>query len=247
IIDQRVKSGWQQMGAIYTKNCVNENTFAKIMTNGYKRDMVFNKYYDKGGIQEVKTADLTAHFKLNFAVANIKGISLEVPEAGKELTAEQKTANTKTKENIAKMLNSINKEKKSFNEASIAFDKANKKPDEELKDKTVKPDDETRSVLKKGAKNPSEKVENAIFNDAKQGGEAIMIEDTNGVYIVKRIEIEKATKNFDEMRSQLIYDLKSADFDAKMLEWAKAAPAPKINNNSVKRYKIEKIDFAQEE
>lgn len=97
IIDQSTESSWKNMGAVYEANAVSMETYRTVMANQQKQQLIFSKYYDKGGIEEVSNDNLLQHFKTNFASINMFIAELKT---GDTLTDEDKASNKKAKEAV---------------------------------------------------------------------------------------------------------------------------------------------------
>lgn len=246
IIDQSTKSGWSTLGAIYEQNSVSEDTYRLMMTNQVKQQRIFEKYYSKGGLEEVPNDNLLVHFKENFASINMFNIMLNVAEEGKELTEEEKAENEKVRENAEAAVKAINVDKKTFNEAKDIYNHLANEDEHDAEDTedVIEDDAETKTYIKKDSKEVSEKVVKAIFDDAKAEGEAILIPDDGIYYVCQRYDVTKDPKNFDDMREQILVDVKGEDFNAMVDEWIKQiSTTSKPNEASINRYKPQNINF----
>lgn len=245
-IEQQYKESWDAVKAFFEKNGVGEATYRLSLENARKRELIFEKYYDKGGIEEVAVDDLMVHFKENFAAINMFGVKLET---GDELTEEQKTKNETAKTDAEGMVKKLNdkKNKMTFNEVYMEYVKLEneKLPEEEQKDTEVKDDKETTILIKKGTTSPSEKIVTAIFDEVKAEGDTVLLTDDDAYYVVRRYDVTKSEEKFDEMRTQLLSEVKGDDFTKLVEEWTTEAQAKLVTNDAaVKRYDPKNIDFA---
>lgn len=244
IINQSTESTWKNMGAVYEENAVSMETYRTVMANQQKQQLIFSKYYDKGGIEEVSNDNLLQHFKTNFASINMFIAELKT---GDTLTDEDKATNEKAKEAVDLAVKMMNEDKKTYNEAYDAY--AHKMSDTEHKedtaDDTILEDKDTMRYLKKGTSYPSEKAVTAIFDDVKIDGDAVLIPEADKYIVVKRYDASKDTANFDEMRKDILVDVKGEDFNKLIEKWTEEMGATSTPNNAaVKRYKPSNIKFS---
>ncbi|MEG0895761.1 MAG: hypothetical protein RSE93_08580, partial [Oscillospiraceae bacterium] len=241
-INNAMKNSWSYVESFYESNGVGEKSYREILTSRKMQELIFHKYYNKDGIEEVANDDLMVHFKDTFKCINIFGIKLEKAEKDKTLTAEQQKRNDDAKKNAQTMLEMLQKGK-GFNETYAEYIKIENKtlPEDQQKEIEVKDDNATKLVISNESTNISEKVRNAIMNDLKVG-EPMLIEDDNGLYLVVGYDIEKETDKFDEMRDTLLYDIKGEEFDEMLNNWVKELEGTvETNEASVKRYSPKKI------
>lgn len=242
-IDQKTKTDWERVSSVYEKNGVGEKTYRLMMTNTTKKELIFNKYYGKGGIEEVKDDNLLLHYKENFADVNIFAIPLET---GDKLTDEQKQKNKDYQAKANEWIKLINEDKKSFNEVRDLYNKEFNKTEDKKEETVIQKDEETKTIIKKDNTYMPEKVVKAIFNNVKVDGDAISIPDEKAIYICKRYDVTKDKKNFDEMRDVILYDIKGQRFDEMVKEWAKEISSKfTVNDSAIRKYKPEKINFEE--
>ncbi len=246
VIEQSTKSGWDNLSAMYEKNGIGENTYKLMMTNGRKQQLIFNKYYDIGGLEEVKNENLLVHFKENFASVNIAQIPLKT---GDNLTDADKAKNKELEAKAQEWVKLINAGTKTMNEiADTAYHFANDtQHDSKNTDDVIPKDEESKSIIKKDSTSLSEKVMKALFNDVKPDGDAVVIPDTNAIYICKRYDVTKEEGKFDEMRSTVLIDIKGKTFNTMVEQWSKdASTKSEANEASIKRYNPKKINMETE-
>lgn len=244
VIENEFTDGWKTVGPFFDKNSVGEQSYKLTIINNKKRELVFKKYYGEGGIEEVKNEDLIAHFEENFASINIMGIELD---QGDDLTEEQNDKNDKAKESAERMLKELNEGKKTFNEVNSDYIKLENegKDEEDLKDEEIKDDDETKMLIQKGSTQPSADIVTAVFSEAEVDGDAIMVTDPLGYFLVQRYDVTEDETKFDEMRDTLLYDIKGEEFEALINKWGGEMESKLVaNESSIKRYNPKNIDFS---
>ncbi|WMJ22085.1 hypothetical protein RBG61_08735 [Paludicola sp. MB14-C6] len=239
MIKKSTDDKWEQVGKYYEPNGVSKETMNLVSINQQKESVIFEKYYGKGGIEEVSNANLLIHFKENFASVNMLKIPLET---GDKLTDEQKTNNKTLKAKADEYAKLINEQGKSYNEVQDAFIhyKAGSKHNPNAKDDVILKDEDTKQYIKKDSKVPSEKVVKAVFNDLKPDGKAVVIPDEDAYYVAIRYDVTKDPSQFDKMRESILFDVKGEDFKKLVDKW-KEPLKPTANNASINRYDPKKI------
>lgn len=241
-IDSTIDAVWPSVGTIYEQNGVSQSTYRKIIENGTKKTKIFDKYYNAdNGIEPVSDESLQVQFKENYALVNSVSVSLKT---GDDLSDEDKAENEERKAKAEEYLKLINGGEATFGEIEdrnmheVAGTEHNADDDDDV----ISKDEDERSYVKKDSTSPSEKVVKAIFDEVKPGGEAKLIADDNAYYIVKRYDVTEDGKNFEEMRSTVLHNLKDEAFSTLIEEWANAL-SPTVNDASVRRYNPKNINF----
>lgn len=232
-IDNTVESFWSMYGGLYEENGVGMATYRKLIEAQVKRYNVFIKYYGEDGIEEVPVKDLEEHFKENFASINILSMTLKT---GDKLSDDDKKKNEDTRKKADEYIKKLNEEDKSFAEVYDEWmhyalgTKHDDKKEEKQEDKDL------AKYLTKDSTSPSEKIVKSIFSDVEIEGEAKLLTSDNALYIVKRYDVMKDEKNFEEMRETVLSDIKSDDFTELLKGWAEDVEDPAENNAAYNRY-----------
>lgn len=244
VIDNKTKVGYDALGYIYDKNGVGIESYRKIVTSGQKKDIIFDKYYAKGGSEEVPNDDLLVYFEDNFALVNSFTVELET---GTELTEEQKEKNKELEAKAEEYVELINSKKKTFNEVMdmyVHYLDGDTHDDSDAED-VIKKDEETTTLVKKDSTVPSEKAVKAIFDDMEVDGDAIVIPDDKALYVTVRYDVTKDETKYDEMREAVLYEVKGEEFLEKIKTWAEAVKGEAVANEaSIKRYDPKNIDMS---
>ena len=105
------------------------------------------------------------------------------------------------------------------------------------------------NVYKKGSEDdgyqPSEKVNNAVFNDCAVDGKAVLVEDEDNscIYIIKRLDILERKDFFEgDQRTTILTEMFMEEFEKTAVEWADAYTVS-YNTAAVKRYDPFNIQF----
>lgn len=238
IVDTNIKNAWSQFATLYQSNYVAEDTVKRAYANSQKATMIFDKMYRTGGVEEVSTEVLQKHFEEKFAFVNIFSIPLKTPAEGEEeLTEEQKADNKVIEERALQYAESINRDKKTYNEVFDKYrrDELGEDYDESAEENKIQDDMETAQFVKSDSEYPSKHVIDTIFNEMKTDEVAAVISDEFANYIVVRYAIDKREDNFSRMEETLLSDLKGEDF-LKMIEELGTTYDIIKNEASIKRY-----------
>ncbi|MDD6237798.1 MAG: hypothetical protein PUB00_10550 [Clostridiales bacterium] len=88
-LNVQISNYWNYYSSTYEPNGAGQTSLKKILTNSYKSNMIFKKYYDKDGLEAVNDADLKT--KLGEDYAQLKYIKMEMVDAeGNKLKTEGK-------------------------------------------------------------------------------------------------------------------------------------------------------------
>ena len=242
-IDQALKVSWAQYEPLYTANSVSESTYRMLLENSQKENLIFEKYYGTGGIEELSNDQLLVHFEDNFARVNIFGMPIIQP-LEETLTEDDAKANEELKAQADEYVALFNKGEKTMNELA---DMAMHASDETEHDDTnledvISDDEDTKSYLKKDATSPSETVVKAIFGEMKDDEVAKVIADDKAYYIVTRYDVTEDEESFEEMKDSILFDIKGEDFRTMVDGWAEAM-SPTENKAAIKRYTPKNIIF----
>lgn len=245
-IEQSTKTGWAQFEKLYTQNAINENTYKLLITNAKKKELIFNKYYGTGGIEEIPNDKLLVHFKDNFASVNIFGMPTIQPIED-ELTDEDKQKNDDLKAKADEFAKLFNDGEKTANEIADMYKEYSAEDDEQAdtEDSEILKDEDTKRYIKKDSTSPSEKVVKAIFDEMKPDEKAKIIADDKAYYFVVRYDVTKDESSFDEMKQGLLSDIKGEDFNKMVEKWGEETDVT-TNDSSIRRYNPKKITFEQD-
>lgn len=238
-IDSTVNTAWAQiadsdgntLGEIYEDNGVSQETYEKMVVSSAKMNLIFEKYYGTGGLEEVAAEDLYAHFKENFASINALAITLT---SGDDLTEEQIATNEERQEKIDQYISWINEEGKTFADCYDDYYHYILGT-EHSEDEVLETDEDLMTWITRDSTSINNTVLNAVFNDMQPDGTASLVKDGDTNFIVVRYDVTKDEKNFEEMRDNVLADIKGDEFNAMLEEWA-AEIEPTVNGAAVNRY-----------
>ncbi len=245
-IETQVYYLWDLYGmgaAYYQPNGTSKESFTKIITSSIKEDLIFEKYYGEGGLEEVPEKDLIKELLDNYADVNYFAMSFSDGEAAVMSSAEIEALKKQAEEYAER----INSGKATFNEVKTEYeDEVAKKKAEEAdqefiatKPEDIQKDEDTKSLIAKDSTSPSEEFVKTIFEDVKYGASVITI-DTNYYVVVKYDLNDDLDDNLDAARSGILNTLKAADFTELSDEWT-AAVTTEENTSSLHRYSPKNI------
>lgn len=241
-IDSSVENTWAVFRAVYEENGVAKSSYRKVIENSQKKGLIFDAYYAADGVEPVSDEDLMVHFKENYASINMFRMA---PKSGEDLSEEDQKLNDGLKAKADELVQQINEGSLTYGEALDAYNHYmnRNEHDSSNENDVITEDEESRTYMKKGTSNPSEKVVNAVFNEVTPDGDAKVIADGDYYYVVKRYDATKDQKNFDEMRASVLLDIKNDPFEEMVTEWGKALSYT-LNDAAVKKYNPKNIDLA---
>ena len=103
-INTQLENMWSYYQSIYEPNGAGKQSVKKVLQNSYKSNLIFKKYYDEKGLEEVSKADLMKEFTENYAL--VKYIQMPMKDAkGNKLKTEGKAELKKKAEAYVARLN----------------------------------------------------------------------------------------------------------------------------------------------
>jgi len=130
-LETQLENTWYYYQSVYESNGAGLKSMKKILWNNYKSNLIFKKYYDKGGLEEVKEADLKKEFGENYAL--VKFVQMPMKDAkGNKLKTEGKAELKKTAEKYLERL----KKGEKIDDLITEYEEILKKQEEEAKKDT---------------------------------------------------------------------------------------------------------------
>ena len=238
LISDNVDTVWNQIGSVYEYNGVSKESFQEVLTYTQKNTQLFEKYYGADGTEPVKDEEIKTYFFGNYIGVNAFVMELK---SGEDLSEEDQKANDELKNNAAQYVKEMNENGKTFGEVSDAYyHKQNGSDHDDTAEGPIKSDDETLQFVTKDSTNPSAAIVAEMF--ALEPGRAKAISAGDRIYIVKRYDIKKDAKYFENMKSRVLHKMKDDDFEKMLQEYA-ADMGETANTAAVNRYNPENIDL----
>ena len=205
-IDSQVELYWTSlgMGALYEEEGCGKTSYTNILTNQYKKNLLFKAVYGEGGEEEVSQEELRSVFQNDYVKGVYFSVSLADDE-GNKLTGDELQAKQDEAQTLADRIT-----------AGEDFEtvKANYTADPEATEEETEPSD-TSVVVKK------ENATSAVYKAIADGevGEVQVIEDGNNAYVVQTLDVMSGT-SFEDYRDTVLFDMKSNEFEEKVSAWA---------------------------
>ncbi len=271
-LDVQISNYWNYYSTIYEPNGAGQTSLKKILTNSYKSNLIFKKYYDTDGLEAVSDADLKA--KLGEDYAQLKYIKMEmVDKDGNKLKSEGKAelkkkaeaylARLKKGEKIDDLIAEYEKSTEestssatsstaasSVATSSVATSSAvssvaatsSTATSSATSSTTEEESDPNIVIVNKEDESLSDKFVKGVFETAKIN-EPLIIEDDENYYVAVKYDITKDEDVFTDYRETVLYELKEDDFEAMQKEWYKDYQVD-TNEDSIKRYKLSNLKFS---
>lgn len=230
-VEQYAATYWTGYGysTVYEKNGVSYDTFEKFMANSNQEYVYFNSLYGEDGEKEVSKKKISANLKKHYVPVNVVSFAKTDSTTGEAVDEKEIATQKKKFQNYADKLEA----------GEIKFAKVYEAVNGEPQDGQTP--DFTSFV---GDSETDYAIED--FKKVKKLGvkECIVIEDDYGIYLYQRIKL--TDEHYDELKSNIVYNLKFDDFDKELLEIGKALVMNK-NNYALKRLKVSNIDLTADQ
>lgn len=235
----------QMESTIFAPNGISETSILYTTEDVYYRDLLFKKYYDVGGIEEISQSEIEQFAKNERA--RVKWIEIQLKDGnGNLLKSEGKAEMKKMAEDYIRRFNAgedfdaLIAEHEEYYKKLIA-DATGEEPKSEFEDEEVEKEYPNEVIIFKDGTVPTEDLNKAIFEKAKIGT-PILLEGDETYYVVLRYDIIEREDYMEENRMTFLYSMKDGEFDAMVAKWAEEADIT-INEDSVRKYKPEKFDL----
>lgn len=206
-IDSQVEMYWTQfgMGSVYEEEGCGKTSYATLVANNYKKNLLFQNVYGEGGEKEVPESELEATFQNDY----VKGVYISLSildDEGEKLTGDELQA---VKDDAQKLADRI--------EAGEDFEevKAQYLADPDAEEES-EPTDTSIVTLKESATT-------APYNAIASGevGEVQVVEGTNAMFVVQTLDVMSGT-SFDDYRDTVLQNMKADEFEDLITEWVSA-------------------------
>ncbi len=251
LIESQVRRQWDASSATLTKIGVSKDTLKKVLTTSTKSSMVFDKYFEVGGLNGTTEDDIKGYLEDNYA--RIKYMTFNFADSADDAIDEARknealalaqsyldraNAGEAMNDLIAEYNASLEEENEDAEDS--ADDNADDIEDENTENLDASEEDEylNENIISKTSTYPSEKFANYVFENVKTGTFSLVQDDVN-IYLVEKLDVLERTEIYDENRSTFLNALFDSDYTA-LLNKRVQEYNIEVNNNSVKRYKAKK-------
>lgn len=233
---EQQKSYYPEIFENMKKNGISEKSYQLVLANSQKLDDLFVKYYSEGGVAPISEEEFKTQYALNYRRAVLLPISLK-DRAGKPLEGEAKDKVVKLADEYLERL----KNGESFDLIAseyMAFVNE-KEMTEEEKEEIKKSEPKVKSSLVDVRNtNLPEGFKDAI--DAAEEGEFIKLENEENILIAKKSDLFENLEDFEKMKSTLISELKTEEFNEILDKKAEEVKENfRFNDASVERYNVD--------
>ncbi|HIV10553.1 MAG TPA: hypothetical protein IAD28_02520, partial [Candidatus Faeciplasma avium] len=253
LIKSQVNRTWDSQKDSMARAGIAKSTLEKAVTSSIKEELVFNAYYEVGGLNGTTEDDIRGYLEDNYV--RVKYISIPFADSVDDAVDSERLSNAVAQAQgyldrlnagesmddlIAEYEASLETEDESSEEAE-ASDGEETSGDEtqDAEDVTVEEDPyENESVLSLDSTSPSEKFVNYAFTEVADG-ESKLIQDDLNVYLIQKLDILERPEIYDENRDVFLNALFDESFTS-LLNERLSGYTVEENASSIKRYKAER-------
>lgn len=272
VLDNQLEQYWGYFQPYFEPNGAGKQSYKKILQNSYKSNMIFKKYYDEGGLEEVPEETLRKEFVDQ--VALVKYIKMPMLDAeGNKLKSEGKAELKKKAEKYVERLNKkeniddlikeyediLDKQNASSN-SSAGSSSSSSNVSSASSDSSVSASSDTGSAASSSGTTSSEEEEDPnevlIYKEDESKpekflkgvfetakiGVPVILEDDENYYVTIKYDISKDEEKFDSHRDSLLQNLKGDEFTEMVKGWYQDYKV-ETNEDSNKRYRVDKLKF----
>lgn len=249
LIKVQTTNAWNNSAEYYETIGISEATVKKAVTASYKEDLVFDAYYEVGGIKGTTEETIKAYLaddyaRIKFMTFNfVESMDDAIDEAVKNeqlALAQSYLDRANAGEDFNALIDEYNEYLASLEETDETEEDATEEVTEEADDETViEAEEEVDEFLNEvivhvDGTSPSEKFVGYVFSACKVGEYSIIQDDIN-FYVVQRLDILDREDIYEENRDFLISQIYDSDYTSLINETLKNYDIT-INEKSVKRY-----------
>lgn len=239
-IDGQTQQYWASISSIYEPNGVGINSFKSLIENQVKTTKIFEKLYDKGGLEAVPEATLKDYFSKNYV--KVKQIKLPFTDAKGAALDEAGKKALKDKQTHYKLLldqgEPIDKILVDYNNEQIKLSAAannQQAPQAEVYDPKSNYE-KNELIISKNDKSTPKAYLDAIFAPSLALNTPLLTDAEDGYYITIKYNLNEKETTFTQKRTDVLYALKQDPYK-KYIE--KLVKGIKLETNS---YAINKYD-----
>ncbi|HAN44610.1 MAG TPA: hypothetical protein DCP97_04385 [Ruminococcaceae bacterium] len=213
----------------YEKNGIGLSSIVLINTNAKKSNMVFDKYFAKGGITPVSESDIKA--SINSENVKVTAMPFNLKPSGTDKLSDEEIAKIKERAN-SYLVRAQAGEK--IADLIYEAEKAQSDKPEQIKRQE---DDYYNTIVTKSNTTPAIQK---LFETAaaKKSGEVFMVEHEDYIFVVKKLDLTQ--QDYDDRAEQAIYTLKSDEYHDMIKKWAESINVS-FNEKATKYYTVSKL------
>ena len=240
LIKAQTNSTWANSSADLENIGIAKSTLEMAITSKIKEELVFNAYYEVGGIEGTTEETIQAHLEDEYA--RIKYMTFNfvdtIDDAIDEARKNEQLALAQSyvdRANAGESFDGLIEEYNAYLE-SIADTESEEAVEAEDEEPVEEEDDEHKNevILKADGTYPSQKFVGYVFNNCKVNEYSLIQDDTN-FYLVHRLDILERDDIYEENRAYLISEIYDSNYTSLINETLSNYDIV-INEKSVKRY-----------
>lgn len=248
LIKAQVRNTWNDSKESLESIGISESTLRKVITSRIKEDLVFEAYYEVGGIKGTTEETIKDHLSDDYARIKFMTFNFaeSIEDAIDEAVKNEQLALAQSyldRANAGEDMNTLIEEYNAYLESLKEEETTDEETaDNETADETVEAETEdeeadpylNETLLHVDGTYPSEKFVGYVFNNCKVG-EYSLIQDDINFYLVQRLDILERNDIYENYRDSLIAEIYDSDY-TKLINETLAKYDIDINEKSVKRY-----------
>lgn len=248
LIKAQVRNTWNDNKESLESIGISESTLRKVITSRIKEDLVFEAYYEVGGIKGTTEETIKDHLSDDYARIKFMTFNFaeSIEDAIDEAVKNEQLALAQSyldRANAGEDMNTLIEEYNAYLESLKEEETTDEETaDNETADETVEAETEdeeadpylNETLLHVDGTYPSEKFVGYVFNNCKVG-EYSLIQDDINFYLVQRLDILERNDIYENYRDSLIAEIYDSDY-TKLINETLAKYDIDINEKSVKRY-----------
>lgn len=244
-IKAQTNSTWANSSADLEDIGISKSTLEMAITSSVKEELVFNAYYEVGGVAGTTEEIIEAYFEEEYA--RIKYMTFNFVESADDaIDATVKSEQLALAQsyldraNAGEDFDDLIEEYNAYLESIAETEETEETAEdtlEETEDEVVEAEDdeyENESIISIDGTSPSEKFVGYVFNNCKVNEYSIIQDDTN-FYLVHRLDILEREDIYNENRLYLISEIYDSNYTS-LINKTLAGYDIVINEKSVKRY-----------
>lgn len=250
IIDNEVKTTWDSSSEYLENLGISKASLEAVVTSSYKEDMVFDAYYEIGGIKGTTEETINAYLEdeyarikyieFNFAESIDDAIDADVKQAQLDMAN-----NYLARANAGEDMNTLIEEYAAYLESLEPADEDSEESTDT--DESVANDEETVEAEEDPYENeylitlestsPSEKFVNYVFTTCKVGKYSL-IQDDVSFYLVQRLDMLERTDILETYHDYIIKEIYDTDY-TNLINSTLSTFELSTNDKSLARYTAE--------
>lgn len=258
LIKAQVSSTWSSSQDYFESAGIAKSTVEMALENSFKEDLVFDAYYEVGGVKGTTEETISAYLEDEYA--RIKFISFTFADSADDaIDAERKEAQLALansyleRANAGEAMDDLIADYTAYLEAEEAAEeevtddstKENlpviEEESEETEDIEVTEEEadpyENEYIIATDSTSPSAKFVNYVFTTCKVGEFSVIQDDTN-FYLVEKLDILERDDIMEDSRDYLLTEIYDSDYTS-LINKTLAEYTVTVNEKSVKRYTAE--------